>query len=980
MRQAFFSRRNFVGCGSLKLWMIAAMILSMLVWTPELAQAGGPRWVAGSSFFNASVEGQPLTWAGDQLAYNTDLGSLSPTVSQSQANNLISVAIGVWNAVPTSALKIVSKGSLSEDVNGSNVTAGANGVTVPKDIASTVANRLAIIYDADGSVINAFFGPGASDASSCSQNGVMTVIDNLSATGTISHALMLINGLCATNTTQVAVLQYQIIRAFGRILGLDWSQTNEEMFDVNQVTSEGLMGWPLMHPLERLCNQNGIACMPNANTLRPDDIAALNRLYPVTAANQSTVPTKKMTAANTISVQGTITFRGGQGMQGVNVVLRPLIPGSDLPDVRYTVTAVSGVFFNGNVGNAITGTTDAQGNVLARFGSDNPAQEGFFDLSGVPLPPGETSADYQLTFEPVNPLFTGTMSVGPYTTSQVTPSGTMPTIVLRGLAAGSSVIENVNVENSAADGPSNDGSVATPVSVSPSGEWVDRLSGYGHMSWLQFWTRANREFTVETSALDENGQPTVNKAELVLGAWNGMDAAGTPPVTGTPQAFNGPAVGLTTLPVVTTADSEVQLGIADFRGDGRPDYLYRGRVLYADSVAPSRLPASGGAIVITGIGFRPDSAVMVNNVAAKVTSVSATEITAIAPPSGGMTGNVFVEVEDPQTQGVTIIADGLSYNAQNGDGLTILTAPANTIPTGVPVPFMVKAVNFDAQAPAGGVTVMYSVTEGTAALGCGQPTCSVTTAADGTATLMVSANSSTLAQVTAALTNGASVLAEFSGVTPPVLNALTPNLYLAIGASTQWNPQGLVLSNGAPVMGAAVTWAPGGSGVVAPTTASLSAANGMVTQQLASGPLNAGDAVAVNACLANSTTCAQFNVFAVHTETAQLVALSGASQSILVGQSFAPVTLEVTDAIGHPMAGAVVTVYETLDAWTPPCPPRGACPPAPVLAQQSMQLTSANDGTVNFTPLAMAGQSTRLYVTAVTGEQATLQFELDQNQ
>jgi len=328
---------------------------------------------------------------------------------------------------------------------------------------------------------------------------------------------------------------------------------------------------------------------------------------------------------------------------------------------------------------------------------------------------------------------------------------------------------------------------------------------------------------------------------------------------------------------------------------------------------------------------------------------------------------------------VAVIADGLSYNAQNGDGLTILTAPANTIATGVPVPFTVKAVNVDDQAPAGGVTVAYSVTEGTATLGCGQTICNVTTAADGTATLMVSANSATLAQIKASLTNGASVIAEFSGGIPPVLSALTPNLYLAIGAVTEWNPQGLVLSNGTPMAGAAVTWVSGGSGVSAPTTTSLSAANGMVTQQLATGPLNAGDVVPVNACLMSSPSCAQFNVVAVHTETAQLTALSGTAQVVLAGQNLAPVTLEVTDAIEHPMAGAVVTVYETLDAWTPPCPPRGACPPAPVLEQQSVQLTSATDGTVTFTPISITGEATRLYVMAMTGQQATLQFELDQN-
>ena len=337
----------------------------------------------------------------------------------------------------TAAVNIARAGSLSEDVNGTNVSSIDNTVTLPADTQSgDTAKPIAIVYDEDGSVINAFFGTGASSAATCQQNGVFTFVDNLTPLGYIAHALVLVNGLCATSATQIAVLQYQLVRAFGQVLGLDWSQTNEEMFSGDQVTSEGLAGWPIMHPIERLCSASGESCMPNATTLRPDDIAAVNRLYPVTASNLAGFHGKKLTAANTLSVQGTISFRNGQGMQGVNVVLRPMVPGTDLPDVRYTVTAVSGISFHGNAGNAITGLTDSNGNVLARFGSDDATLEGFFDLSGVPIPPGETSDTWQLSFEPIDSLYTGSDSVGPYTTGQVTPSGTLPAIALPGLAAG----------------------------------------------------------------------------------------------------------------------------------------------------------------------------------------------------------------------------------------------------------------------------------------------------------------------------------------------------------------------------------------------------------------------------------------------------------------------------------------------------------------------------------------------------------------
>ncbi len=487
------------------------------------AYAGGPRYVAGTSYFNPAMTGTPIVWVNGQAKYYTDLGSLSAMVNQSQAKAMVSAAAAVWNAVPTAAVNIVSGGSLSEDVNGTNVSSSGNTLTLPADIQSgDTAKPIAIVFDEDGSVINAFFGAGASSAATCQQNGIFTFVDNLAPSGNIVHALMLVNGLCATNATQLSVLQYQLVRAFGQALGLDWSQTNEEMFFGDQITAEGLAGWPLMHPIERLCNASGVSCMPNATTLRPDDIAALNRLYPVTAANISSFKNKKLTAANTLSVTGTISFRNGQGMQGVNVVLRPMIPGTDQPDIRFTVTAVSGVSFHGNAGNTITGLTDADGNVLARFGSGDTTLEGYFDLSGVPIPPGEASDTWQLSFEPINALYTASESVGPYTTGQVAPSGTLPAIALPGLTAGSSVIQNVSIGDSAGDSLSgNDGMVSAPVTVPPSGEWTARLAGYGHTSWLQWWAKANREFTVEAESLDDSGQPTLNKAQVVLGMWNG---------------------------------------------------------------------------------------------------------------------------------------------------------------------------------------------------------------------------------------------------------------------------------------------------------------------------------------------------------------------------------------------------------------------------------------------------------------------------
>ncbi|MGH9585416.1 MAG: IPT/TIG domain-containing protein, partial [Acidobacteriaceae bacterium] len=579
----------------------------------------------------------------------------------------------------------------------------------------------------------------------------------------------------------------------------------------------------------------------------------------------------------------------------------------------------------------------------------------------------------------ISPLYTGSDSVGPYTTGQVTPSGTLPSIAIPGLAAGVKVIQNVTVGNSAGDSLSgDDGMLSAPVTVPPTGEWTARLAGYGHTSWLQWWAKANRVFTVEAYALDDKGLPTLNKAQIVLGMWNGTDAISNAPVTATSQPYNGAVAGLTTLPVLTLADSEVRLGISDLRGDGRPDYLYRGRVLYADTVRPAILPSKGGPIAIIGMGFRPNSVVTVNGAAAAVTSVSPTEITAIAPPSSGTTGSVPVQVKDPQTLAVAVIADGVSYGARNDDTIGILTAPSGPVPPGAPLPFTVTVSN--AGSPAAGATVTYAVAQGNATLACGQPSCSVVTAANGTANLAVAANSTASTSVTATLTNGASVSAQFSADSgaAAAISPLTPKLYLAAGASAEWTPEGLVLKNGTPTANAVVTWTPTATGVTAPTTASLSGSNGIVTQQLSVGPLTAGAVVPVNACLVSGSGCAQFDVVSVPPESAQLQPIAGVSQNFAAGQAFQPVTLEVTDPAGHPVAGAIVTFYETLDGWTPICSAQAFCPPAPLLQQEQVQATSDADGMVVLNPIVSSDRAVRLYITAVTGTTALLNFELEQ--
>jgi IPT/TIG domain-containing protein len=952
--------------------------LLLLALAPAAARAGGPKYVAGPAYFNPSVVGQPLRWSAGQLRYFVDQGPLNGSISNAQATAMVDAAAALWSAVPTAGATVTDMGQLNEDVNGANVQVNAAGeFTAPADVTPASTNYpLAVIYDADGSVIDALYGADASQPESCQNNGVLVWIDNFQPDATLAHAVIVLNGLCATDANLVEMMSFALERAFGRVLGLDFSQVNPGALTGNE--PDGTQGWPVMQPVSGLCGPAGGACIPNPGQLRYDDIAALNRLYPITAANLAAFPGKQITAANTVSIRGTLSFRTGYGMQGVNVVARPLDVNGN-PLYQYTVAFVSGAYFGGNHGSPVTGFTDAYGNPLSMWGSNDPTLQGYFDLSGIPLPPGVSSADYQVTFEPVDPLYILENSVGPYASGQVAPSGTLAPVTLARLSAGSAQTLSLTAPDSAVGGYEDSiGAAAQPRPMPATGLWCGRLSQVGQTDWIAFPARGNRIFTVVTQAIDESGAPSNAKAMPSIGVWNGFDPVSAPDA-GFAPGFNGYAAGETWLRVATSGADIVRLGIADLRGDGRPDYAYNGWLLYADTVSPTHLPASGGPIVIQGTGFHPSDTVLVGGRPALVVSITPNEIDAIAPQAAaGVTGSVDVEVDDlPTYYAAAVIPGGLSYDSGTGDGLTLVSAPSGTVPIGVPVPFTVTALAPDLS-PASGVTVTFTVTSGSATLACGQPVCSMTATGDGRATMNVTATGPALSVITASLTNGSSLEAQFTGGTPPTLAAVTPQLSLAAGAVFTWTVQALALLNGAPAPGQSIAWQ-SATGINTPSAPVITGANGVAAQTLTVGPLTEGQTATINACLNGTNQCVAFTAFGARPEYAVLRPVSGASQSIPLSATPSQVVLRLLDMNSNPMAGGTVTLYQSLYAWTPPCAPHAVCAQGALLATQTATATSAVDGSVVFTPASLPAMSTSLAGLAASGNTSTASIAIEQH-
>jgi hypothetical protein len=392
------------------------------------------------------------------------------------------------------------------------------------------------------------------------------------------------------------------------------------------------------------------------------------------------------------------------------------------------------------------------------------------------------------------------------------------------------------------------------------------------------------------------------------------------------------------------------------------------------------------------MGFRLTDTVLVGGQTAVVTSISPNEIDAIAPAAAtGVTGSVDVEVDDePTLYAATILPGGISYDASTGDALTLDTAPMNTVPIGVPLPFSVTAYAAGVTpagilSPAGGVTVVYTVASGTARLGCGLASCAVTATGDGKATMNVTAVDGTFSIVTAALLNGSIVKAEFSGGASAQIESLTPQLSLALGVNFQWTVEALVLSGGIPQAGQTVTWSNGssisvitGSGI-STTGSAVTNSNGIATETLSVGPLDEGSTGTIKACVNGTSNCVEFTAFGSRAEYATLVAVSGTAQTLADTGTPAQIVLRLYDVDGNPMAGGTVNLYQTLYAWTPPCPAHAECTNGALLATQAGSATSAVDGSVSFTPASMPGVATDLIGLAASGFTSTVNVAVEEH-
>ena len=763
-----------VGC---QLLLLGFVILSLSAG----AEAGGPRYIAGTSFFQSGIAGTPVRWFGGQIQYYTDLGDLSPLLLQADANALVADAFTRWTSVPTAALTATRSGSLDEDVNGTNVSRSDQAVTLPVDVEATAAKPLAIVYDSDGTVTEALLGTGASAPERCNENAVYGTVDRFGPDGSIAHARVVLNGRCAQASTDVAPLRYRLVRVLGQVLGLDWSQLNDSV-TAGGASSEDIAGFPVMHPVPSLCGW-GTECVAEADQLRMDDRAAISRLYPVTSDNLAQFSGKTIFSDSTARVRGQVRFSGGRGMQGVNVVAR-LLGVDGQPSRSVAASSVSGFRFRGNWGNAVTGFTDESGERWDQFGSEDPQWQGYYELGGLEIPAGSSSATYELRVEAVRPEYVGSMGVGPYRLRQVEMSGNSGAATVT-VTRGSDVVQDIFLKTSAEEsGRSVSHDFSAPDTLPGGAVWLGALDAPGETEYYRFAARQDRVASFEVRAVGDDGQASEQKAMPVLGLWDTAAPEGSAPAVAATY-FNASRPGLSQLKAQFSSTGGFTFGLADYGGDGRPDFRYQARVFYADTVEPGRANTAGGTVLtIRGTGFVPGMAVSVDGVAVAIQSFTPEAIRIAAPPHAD--GVASIEFTDPATNAQAQMLDALRYGATTQDTITLVSSANPQVPVGTeaPFPITVRASGSDGQ-PIVGASVRFTSGSSVLLLPCGSTSCTLATNEAGEAAVGVLVQSAGTATITAALANGASVGGTINGISPALaISALPPTIYMA--QKQQW--------------------------------------------------------------------------------------------------------------------------------------------------------------------------------------------------
>jgi hypothetical protein len=524
-----------------------------------------------------------------------------------------------------------------------------------------------------------------------------------------------------------------------------------------------------------------------------------------------------------------------------------------------------------------------------------------------------------------------------------------------------------------------------------SGNWAGALSGYGDADFFQFPAQANRTLSVIVNATDESQSLSESKAAPVVGMWALADPSNSPAPANTASAFNTTVFGETRLDAQILQSSAFRVGIADYRGDGRPDYDYNARVLYSDNVNPGRASVAGGTpLTLSGLGLQANTSVKLGSGAVPVLASSATQI--LVASNAAPDGIYDVLLQDVSSGGSSSMTSALTVGAGPSDTIKMISGANPGTPIGgmAPVPFSVLVLAPDGVTPVAASSVQVSSSPAVGLSACaGAASCTVLTDQSGVASTNMTVLSAGVLTLIAKLapasySNPRQVQTTLLGTVSALdLVLVAPPVWVAQGTTVAVPVGARLLSNGVPVSGKTLNYQiTGGSGALS-AASGVTDANGNVSVNLQFSSLAASVRVSVCVAPANSP-CQILSATMVQTSSLQLQPVSGMIQIAAPGQSFQPVAVRVLDSSSppHPVLGANVAFLDYIGRmpgnepiiWTGESSISQPAMPV-ILAESKASVQSDINGTASFA-LSTGGVSGNVTVigTATAGS-SSLEYE-----